>query len=108
MDAKLEIPAEVWDELCWYGALNQRAAKVLNACEQAVKNSDGDVVYRDARGLARALSGNTADALEDFRFVVAESLNEAEGDEVLQRVRWIDGLERGENPFTEAELDSLR
>ncbi len=108
LDANVKIEVSIWNELCRYGALHQQADKVLNACEQAVTQSNGDVDMRDSRGIARALTGDIAGALDDFRFYVAENLDEAEEAEVLKRVGWIDCLERGENPFTEAVLESLR
>ena len=58
---------------------------------------------RDSRGVARLLTGNTADAIEDFEFYVKKSDRE---DSVKQRKRWIARLKSGWRPQSVAELDA--
>ena len=53
---------------------------------------------------ARALTGNTKGAIEDFQtFVTSTDINERKS----QRQRWIGVLQAGENPFTEQEIKVL-
>jgi len=105
-DPRLEIPAGDWNTLCWFGTLSQQTEQVLNACEQAVLLSDGDVFYRDSRGVARAMTGDIEGAIADFEVFVQEYHDDAL---VAQRQAWIDMLKAGENPFEdEALLEELR
>jgi len=53
----LELPAAVWNEICWTGSLLGFADRVLFAGEKAVQLIP-DPNYFDTRGLARALTGN--------------------------------------------------
>ena len=78
--------------------------RVIDACDQALA-TDQSWGYRDSRGVARALSGNVQGALEDFDFVIREGNNE---DVKAQRQRWVTALRAGRNPFTAAELKTLR
>ena len=104
LDSTLEISADSWDTLCWYGSLHGYAAKVMDACEKAVALEPENGLILDSRGLARALTGNTAGAIEDFQALIkwtdSDSLKE-------QRQGWIDALKAGKNPFTKEEIDSL-
>jgi hypothetical protein len=109
IDSKLEIPSKSWNVICWYGSLWGHAAEVIDICERAIAMAPGDAGMADSRGLARALTGDYAGAIEDFT-QYAESL---EGDGGLEHERdlrlfWISELEAGRNPFDEATLDGLR
>jgi len=78
---------------------------VLFACEKAVDLEPEGASYRGSRGLARALTGDSAGAIDDFRFF----LDQWSGDlEAAQRQAWIAVLEAGQNPFGAATLRALR
>ena len=95
--------------LCWHGALWGEADRVLPYCEQAVSLASDDSDLYDSRGLARALTGDTQGAIEDFALVVerwtADYRNE---DWIALRAGWQAMLEAGEDPFDEATLEALR
>jgi hypothetical protein len=80
---------------------------VLDACEKAVHAATAEQVfeYQDSRGLVRALTGNSRGAIEDFEVFVNKT-----NDETFkkQRQAWIKSLQEGQNPFSEAELATLR
>jgi hypothetical protein len=100
------------NNLCWGGSLDGFAAQVMPACEQAVAlASSPDVVAgdRDSRGLARALTGNSSGAIEDFQAFVDWSKQNGQYDTLgKEREGWIAALKRGKNPFDQKTLDSLR
>ena len=108
LDPTLNIPAQSWNTLCWFGSLNGMAAEMLDACEQAVNSTQDEwekANYRDSRGLARALTGNTAGAIEDFQTFMKWT---TDVDALIQRQEWITALKKGENPFTSEVLEKLR
>jgi tetratricopeptide (TPR) repeat protein len=96
------------NNLCWYASLLGEAAEVMESCERAVLLEPNVPAFRDSRGLARALIGDFAGAIEDFRYYVEAS--EAGGyyeTGGAQRDAWIDALEAGRNPFDEAMMEEL-
>ncbi|MCT7962606.1 hypothetical protein NG791_18210, partial [Laspinema sp. D1] len=99
------ISRDSWNTLCWHGSLHGSPQSVMFACEKAVELSFNDPRYRGNRGLARALTGNSQGAIEDFQAYIDWS---GGSDEQLQIQGWIDALKAGKNPFTEEELDRLR
>ena len=101
LDPKVEIHANSWRSLCWYGSLRKQGADVMFACNKAVALSPEN---SDSRGLARALTGNTQGAIEDFEAYIAST-----DDKKLksQRQQWVNSLRAGKNPFTDEELKSL-
>ncbi|MEZ2303144.1 MAG: TIR domain-containing protein [Microcoleus sp.] len=103
-DATWKISPESWNTLCLYGALHKGAKTVISACDTAVALAPGNVEVRDSRGLARALTGDTAGAIADFQAYIKVT-DWAEGKK--QRQGWIDQLKKGENPFTEKEIANL-
>ncbi|HAX85893.1 MAG TPA: hypothetical protein DCY91_06375 [Cyanobacteria bacterium UBA11370] len=104
LDPTIEIDRYSWGIICWFGSLHSSAKDVMFACEKAVELAPDNGNIRDSRGLARALTGNTQGAIEDFQAYIVWS-----GDEEAkaQRQRWIDALKAGENPFTEEEIQRL-
>jgi len=104
LDPTMEIPAFVGNNLCWWGSLWGHATDVMEACETAVALEPENRKFRDSRGLARALTGNIAGAIEDFQAFVDWTDDE---ERRLKRQHWIDALRAGENPFTEEEIESL-
>ena len=99
------IPARAWNWLCWYGSLWGHAAEVMAACEQAVALAPDLENIRDSRGLARALTGDVAGAIDDFEAFVAWTTSDRRR---AQRQGWIDALRAGQNPFTPELLERLR
>jgi len=119
-DPTLKISVDSLCELCWVGSHNGYAAEVMDACEKAVTlNCDPaqDGKFRDARGVAKVLTGDTKGAISDFQ--AAAAWYEAEYQRLvgvakeaadkyksykLQRQNWINTLSAGQNPFTEEEI----
>ncbi|NEP54057.1 MAG: hypothetical protein F6K65_36815 [Moorea sp. SIO3C2] len=104
LDLNLEIDANYWNNLCWFGSLHGYAADVMDACEKAVAKAPKYKGYQDSRGLARALTGDTAGAISDFQ----EFVDWIGDDELTAKPqKWIDQLRAGKNPFTEEVLKDL-
>jgi hypothetical protein len=103
LDPTLSPSAPAWSTLCRSGALGGRPAEVLWACDRGLAIAPGDDGLQEARGLARALTGDLEGARGDLEAVQARG----DGDRAL-RQEWIDALGHGENPFTPEVLDSLR
>ncbi|MGD2136537.1 MAG: hypothetical protein PVF27_10265 [Gemmatimonadales bacterium] len=91
--------------LCKWGGLWNRGADVLPVCDRAVAAADGYLGVHDARGVARAVAGEFAGAIDDLEIFAAWTDS---GDARAKRREWIAALERGENPFTEAVREELR
>ncbi|AFY58453.1 WD40 repeat-containing protein [Rivularia sp. PCC 7116] len=108
IDAKVEIDADAWNNLCGQGSLNEFAKEVMFACENAVKLAPDSGAILDSRGLARALTGNYKGAILDFEAFIAKSSDEKEKDIKAQRQGWLKALREGKNPFTKEELEKLR
>lgn len=106
IDATYMIPAESLNELCWFGALWERAESVMFACELAVERSGGLAWIIDSRGLARALTGNLEGAIADFETFINSS--DATRTDIDDREGWIQALRAGENPLTREVLERLR
>ncbi|MBR8834406.1 MAG: AAA-like domain-containing protein [Stigonema ocellatum SAG 48.90 = DSM 106950] len=104
LQPEFEISAYSWNSLCWQGSLLGYAADVMYACEKAVVLAPSDRNIRDSRGLARALTGNTNGAIEDFQAFIAQTKDK---EKKSQRQHWIDALRAGKKPFTDEELKKL-
>jgi hypothetical protein len=99
------------NSICRSGSIDGFAEIVLPACEHAVRLAgDEDLAsFRESRGLARALTGDYAGAIEDLRFYVQWAQdNDVSEEEVAQRQAWLAELEARRNPFDEQTLESLR
>ena len=105
LDSDVEIDVGNWEQLCWFGSLNNQAQDVMFACEKAVKLKPNDRGIRGTRGLARALTGNYQGAIEDFQALV-ESIEDEENKAKFEG--WIETLKKGENPFTSEVLEELK
>jgi TonB family protein len=105
LDTRLQSSPRVWWTLCWYGSVWGYAAELGRTCEHAVALDPGGVHARDARGIARALTGDLPGAIADFEAVIAAS-----SDALLcaERAEWIRTLRAGQNPLTPAVLERLR
>ncbi|WP_424100153.1 AAA-like domain-containing protein [Moorena producens] len=106
LDPNLDISTFDWNTLCWFGSLHGYAAEVMDACEKAVaKAPEFKQYYQGVRGLARALTGDTAGAISDFQAYVDSISDDHEWKAKVQK--WIDELRAGKNPFTEEVLKGL-
>jgi WD40 repeat protein len=97
--------------LCWFGSLDGFAAELMPACEGAVSLAPTSLAagFRDARGLALALTGKTAQAIEDFQAFVDWCKQNGYYDTYgRQREEWISALKLGQNPFDVQLLQSIR
>jgi uncharacterized protein YjbI with pentapeptide repeats len=108
LDPHLQISAQSWNLLCLYGSLHGHASQVLFAGDKAVELEPDDKNYQDSRGLARGFTGDLAGAKEDLQAVLDSGYFDDSEEEKQQRVRWVEVLEAGENPFTPEELQVLR
>jgi WD40 repeat protein len=104
---EVAVPVKLWNTLCWKGALMNSAPQVLDACNKAVEAAKGDELwhFRDSRGLAQAMTGNTQGAIDDFKFYIKNTTDEIYK---KQREDWVKALEVGQNPFTKEELATLQ
>ncbi|HBB34025.1 MAG TPA: hypothetical protein DDZ80_22650 [Cyanobacteria bacterium UBA8803] len=121
LDPNIEIPDSSWMILCLFGSFHNHAAEVMDACEKVVALNPGNGGFRDIRGIARALTGNTQGAIEDFQAfvdyadqILAEKIKGKDAfitrlnQQKLQVQRWIDTLRAGKNPFADVkERDKL-
>lgn len=109
---ELPIAAESWNILCWNGSVWGHPADVLSACDRAIAAGTDDSENAgswDSRGVARALMGDRAGAIEDFRtFVDLARYREVADDVVAQRRAWIRALEKGEDPITPEVIAALQ
>ena len=84
---------------------------VMDACGRAVEMEPSEGEYRDSRGIARALIGDPAGAIDDFEFYIAwakEQSAEANKDAIRRREQWIAALRAGKQPFEDTTLEKLR
>jgi hypothetical protein len=84
---------------------------VLAHCERAVELAPGNAAIKDSRAGARAQTGDLSGAIEDFNAFVAwaeVSDDERMGALIPKRLKWIDCLEQGKNPFDATTLEALR
>jgi len=105
LDRRLASSPTIWWTLCWYGSLWGRAQEFISACDQLVALAPGDVRARDARGFARALTGDFQGAIADFEAVIAGS---ASAGQRAERAEWTQALRAGRNPVTPEVLERLR
>ena len=114
IDTCLEIDADIWDLLCWVGALHNQAKIILFASDKATHSNPDFPVYRDTRGLVRALTGDIQGAIADFESVMEQISDHSVfcsayrflgyGDAELRR-KWLEALRLGVNPFTPEILE---
>ncbi len=106
VDPSLGRHADYWNHLCWFGSILRRAQEVMEACETAVRLEPANSMYRDSRGLARALTGDRPGAISDFQVLVKGNLaSKAQRD---RRLKWLQSLRAGKDPFpNDKTLQSL-
>ncbi len=105
LDPRLAASADYWYPLCWYGTVWGHAADVIPACDQLVTLVPDNVTARDARGMARALTGDFGGAIDDFEATIELS---TDARTTRQRRDWIADLAQGRNPITPQILETLR
>ncbi len=97
--------------LCWFGAIYGAADQVITICEGPgrelpVRTDLYELAqYHDSRGLARALTGNSDRAAEDFEYYADNG-----GYYASQRREWAQRLRAGEpvaDVLDEATLQEL-
>ena len=108
IDPEIKISAINWGDVCWYGVVQDQAAKVLDACEKAVKLDFENGSFRDSRGIARAMTGNLDGVVRDFEAYVnwAPQHNRSQ-ERIDRRKQWIEQLKNNENPFSPEDRDTL-
>ena len=105
LDPRPARAASFWLPLCWYGTLWEQAAAVLWTCDHAVAVAPTQARTRHARGIARAVTGDTQGAIEDLSAFADWTMSDQERTE---RLAWVASLRAGRNPFTADVLASLR
>lgn len=101
--------ATLANQVCWLGSVDGAARLVLPACERAVALSPDESQFRDSRGLARALTGDPAGAIDDFgAYVGWTRKSHPESPLIAKREAWIGALRAGTLPFDAEVLAELR
>ncbi|HEU5100987.1 MAG TPA: TIR domain-containing protein [Roseiflexaceae bacterium] len=111
LDPAYQIGARAWNTLCRAGVLSGQVTAVLEACGSAVAQAPSDGDYHDSRGLARALIGDPAGAIEDFAAYAAWAQAqdpEANKAAIDLRQQWIADLKAGRQPLDAEALTALR
>jgi len=105
LDPSLASNASFWNRRAWYVTLGGNAVNGLEASEKAVRLGGKYVPhYQDTRGLARALTGDTQGAIQDFEaFIASDQL----ATQKAQRQEWVNALRKGQKPFTPELLETL-
>jgi hypothetical protein len=89
--------------------LHGLAALALKYCDLALELAPDDGGIHDIRGVARALSGDSKGAIEDFQFSRQWAPNNGHAREMIdKRSHWVQELKAGRNPFDTATLETLR
>jgi tetratricopeptide (TPR) repeat protein len=109
LEPAAEISADTWYALCWFGSLWNAATEVMQTCEKVVALFPDDGIAHQRRGLARALTGNFAGAVEDFAMYLewAPKYKQSEEDH-SQWEQWAEALKAHRNPFDAETLQKLR
>ena len=105
MDPRLAASTDYWYPVCWYGTVWGHAGEVIPACDQLVALVPDNAKARDARGMARALTGDFGGAIDDFEATIELS---TDARTARQRRAWIADLAQGRNPITPQVLEALR
>jgi TonB family protein len=105
LDRRFVSSPTIWWTLCWYGSVWGRAEDFLSTCERLVAHDPDDVRARDARGFARALTGDLQGAIADFEAVIGGSTSAGQR---AERAEWVQTLRAGHNPVTPEVLERLR
>jgi len=86
----------------WAFALRKDGRRALDAVSCALSHLPDDPSYRDTRGVAYALVGETEKAISDLEFfVAAETAEDPDSAAAETRRRWIADLKAGKDPFAQ-------
>jgi WD40 repeat protein len=101
------------NSVCWFGSVDRFADVVLPACENAVKSAPDKArahLYRESRGVARALTGDISGAIDDLTaaYEYMKAYPEIFPGYSEGREKWIATLKEGKSPFDDATLESIR
>jgi WD40 repeat protein len=122
-DAELEMgelgqEPQLANQICWFGITSNSAATVRDACDKAVEWAAPALkdLYRDSRGVARALTGDRQGAIDDFAaeidWLSLQPEHAGYGDAYIhRRERWVEALKNGTDlsqVFDAKTLDELR
>jgi TonB family protein len=105
LDSRVSSSSAIWSALCRHGSLWGYAQDVIGLCDRWVALNPSAVRARDARGVARALTGDYPGAITDFQAVVNVSTSDPER---VERTAWIRALRAGRNPLTPDVIEQLR
>lgn len=105
LDSRVAEAGSFWYPLCWYGSLWGYAEEVMSGCDRLVNLEPSRIDWRDARGVARACSGDFDGAIADFEIVVGRTISERQR---ADRMAWIAELQQGRNPLTPETVRELR
>ena len=103
-----QVPATKWNALCWQASIRRKASEVMRACDNAVSLDPENGMYKNSRGVARALTGDFNGAIEDFKYYVDWAPKNGQEKYVPKRKSWIKALEAGQNPFDAQTLEALK
>lgn len=105
----IDITGPSWNSLCRFGSAWGHPEKVMYACENAVALDPTNGLARNSRALARALTGDTAGAIEDFQFFIEWAKDEPPyAHYVPLRQAWIKAMQAGDDPFDDETVMRLR
>jgi WD40 repeat protein len=109
LEPAAKIDAYTWYVLCWHGSLWGAATEVMHTCEKVVALFPDEGIAHLARGLARALTGNFAGAVEDFSTHLKwASTNNQPEQYISLWQQWTEALKAHRNPFDAETLQKLR
>ena len=109
LEPAAEISGTTWYRLCWFGSLWNAATEVIHTCEKVVELFPDHGIAHQGRGLARALTGNIAGAVEDFTMYLEWAPKHKQSEEDLNlRQQWTEALKAHRNPFDVETLQKLR
>ena len=77
VDPLVEVPAEFWNSLCWFAATRdvEGAKRFGFASDLALALEPENDMFRDTRGLVRALLGDREGAIRDFEAYISYAQN---------------------------------
>ena len=109
LEPTAKINVNTLDWLCWFGSLWNAATEVMHTCEKVVELFPDNGIAHQGRGLARALTGNIAGAVEDFTMYLEWApKNKKSEEEIRLRQQWTEALKAQRNPFDAETLQKLR
>ncbi|MDX2256139.1 MAG: hypothetical protein NW214_11530 [Pseudanabaenaceae cyanobacterium bins.39] len=121
LNLKATISANFWFTLCWNGILYDSAKDVIFACDNAVKLKPDNEYYFQYRAIAKAIAGQTDEAIADFENYLKQTYSKRlrsllfviRGADYLkfsdeQVTKWLEELREGKQPITDAKLAEWR